>query len=264
MRSNLARRFGRIVVEARALRGMSKTELARRSGISRQMIAVVEGGGANPTVDVLERLGDALGLQVEVRASGEVAIGGPRQRDAAHAICSGYVQRRLEAAGWETAREVSIQDGRYLGWIDLLAFHPATGTLLVIEIKTRIDDLGAIERALDWHERSAGRVARRRGWSVARAASWLVVLATDEVESQLRSNRAALSAAFPERAPTMLTALAQPGTGPVRRGLALIDPRSRRRAWLMRASIDGRRSAVPYRGYADFIARGRSTARSSR
>jgi hypothetical protein len=59
------------------------------------------------------------------------------------------VQRRLEAAGWLVVREVRIESGRYLGWIDLLAFDPVTKTLLVIEIKTRLDDLGDLERTLD-------------------------------------------------------------------------------------------------------------------
>lgn len=261
-RSDLARRFGRIVVDARALRGITKTELARRSGVSRQMIAVVEDGDGNPTLDVLARLGDALRLEIEVRIRGGVTIGGPRQRDAAHAICSGHVQRRLEAAGWETAREVPIEDGRYLGWIDLLAFHPGTGTLLIIEIKTQVDDLGAIERALDWHDRWARRAARRRGWSVTSSATWLLVLASDEVDAQVHSSRSALAASFPDRAPAMQGFVGDPGAGPVRRGLALVDPRSRRRGWLIRARIDGRRSDAPYRGYADFMAKVRSAPSS--
>ena len=42
----------------------------------------------------------------------------------------------------------------------MLAFDPATGILVVIEVKTRLDDLGAIERQMGWYERSAFGVAR--------------------------------------------------------------------------------------------------------
>jgi hypothetical protein len=35
------------------------------------------------------------------------------------------------------------------------------------------------------------------------------------------------------------------------RGLALIDPSSRRRAWLIRTRLDGRRSPAPFADYAD-------------
>ena len=38
-------------------------------------------------------------------------------------------------------------------------------------------------------------------------------------------------------------------------GLAMIDPSSRRREWLIRTTVDGRRSAAPYVDYADFMRR---------
>lgn len=249
------------MIEGRALRGLTKSDLAERSGVSRQMVAVVERGSANPTLDVVAALFDGVGLDVDLTFRGAIAIGGPRQRDAAHAVCSGYLQRRLEAAGWITAREVRIEDGRYLGWIDLMAFHRSTGTLLVIEVKTRLEDLGAIERALDWYDRSALNVARRLGWAATRRAAWLICLASDEVDDRLIVTRSALAAAFPSRAPNMRAVLDDPAAARLDRGLALIDPRSRRRSWLIRARIDGRRSAAPYLGYADFMTRQRAVAR---
>jgi hypothetical protein len=51
------------------------------------------------------------------------------------------------------AREVEIVHGRSHGWIDLLAFDRRTGTMLILEIKTRLSDLGAIERQIAWYER---------------------------------------------------------------------------------------------------------------
>ena len=41
-----------------------------------------------------------------------------------------------------------------------------------------------------------------------------------------------------------------------RRGVAMIDPRSKRRDWLRSLAIDGRRSKLPYRDYADFMRAG--------
>jgi hypothetical protein len=95
-------------------------------------------------------------------------------------MCSAYVQRRLEAAGWQVAREVRIEDGRYVGWIDLLAFHAPTATLLVIEVKTQIEDVGAIERSIDWHIRGARRAAERLGWRAGAVGAWVTALASDE------------------------------------------------------------------------------------
>jgi DNA-binding XRE family transcriptional regulator len=244
--------------------GLSKTGLADRAAVSRQMIAELEDGSANPTLDTVISVLDGLGLELEVIVRGPVMIGGPRTGDAAHAICSGYVQRRLEAAGWKTAREVRIDDGRYVGWIDLLAFHEPTGVLLVIEIKTRIDDLGSIERAMDCYTRAAMKAARRQGWQPIRIGSWLVALGTDEVEARIHDDRRAFDAAFPARATEMTALLADPSSLGRARGLALIDPRSRRRSWLIRTRIDGRRSVLPYRDYADAAHRlGRSDRRSA-
>lgn len=248
-------RIGTIVLDGRLRRGMSKSELAERSGVSRQMVAAVEADTANPTLDIVAALLDGLRLDIEVVARGPVNIGPTRQRDPAHARCSAYLQRRFDAAGWLTAREVRIEDGRYVGWIDLLAFHEASGTLLIIEIKTRIDDLGAIERSIDWYQRAAVGAARRLGWTPTRAAPWLVALATDEVDEGIRANRSALALSFPVRAAEMSAMMTDPAGSTLGRGLALIDPRSRRREPLMRTRVDGRRSAAPYEGYADFMRR---------
>lgn len=248
-------RIGTMVLENRLRRGMSKTDLAERSGVSRQMVAAVESATANPSLDIVAALFAGLELQIEVAARGPVLIGSTPQRDAAHASCSAYLQRRFDAAGWVTAREVRIEDGRYLGWIDLLAFHEPSGTLVVIEVKTQIDDLGAIERSIDWYERAAVSAARRLGWRPTRTASWLVALATDEVDDRIWANRTALSLSFPIRAASMMATMTDPAGSALGRGLALIDPRSRRRDPLIRARTDGRRSAAPYQGYADFMRR---------
>ena len=144
--------------------------------------------------------------------------------------------------------------GRSHGWIDLLAFDPRTGILLVVEIKTRLDDLGAIERQLGWYERSAFEVANRLGWQPRTVVGWLLALASDEVEGVLRSNRDLMARAFPSRAQEM-SSLLETGALPGGRGVALIDPIRKRRAWLIPSHVDGRRSGAPYRGYADAAGR---------
>jgi hypothetical protein len=162
------------------------------------------------------------------------------------------VDRRLRALGLETAREVEVVHGRSHGWMDLLAFDRRSGTLLLIEVKTRLDDLGAVERQLDWYERSVRETVRRFGWSPRRVRSWLIVLASEEVEVVVRANRDFFDRAFPERATAMARSLDGPpigdGSG---RGLAMVDPANRGRRWLIRTRADGRRSPARYSDYAD-------------
>ena len=250
-RIQLGLRLAVIIRDGRLAMRWTKTELSSRSGVSRQMVGEIEAGRANASLDVIAALLESLGISLELLAKGPVVIDA-RRHDAAHAICSAYVQRRLEALGWLVAREVRIEQGRYVGWIDLLAFHEATGTLLVIEVKTRVDDVGAIERSMDWHMSTAMRAARRLGWQPERLTGWLLALATAEVDDALRRTRTIWDRAFPKRAAGLALAIADPRVVGGR-GLALIDPRSRRRDWLIRARIDGRRSRSPYEGYADFM-----------
>jgi hypothetical protein len=98
-----------------------------------------------------------------------------------------------------TLREVMIVDGRYRGWIDIVEFDPLTGTLFIIELKTRLDDVGAIERQVGWYERHARAIAEEHDWTVQRTMSALVVLATDENERAIRIHRDFFDRAFPVR-----------------------------------------------------------------
>jgi transcriptional regulator with XRE-family HTH domain len=231
--------------------GRTQQQLADAIGVTRTHVSAIERGVANPTMDVVERLLRALGLEVDLSVRSPNIIGDRRIRDTVHARCSAYVQRRLAAAGWSVEREVEIVHARSHGWIDVLAFDARTGTLLVIEIKTRLDDLGAIERQLGWYTRSASDIARRFDWRPRRVIPWLLVLASDESDARLRRDTELIRQAFPVRAGAMLAVATDSSAAwPGNRGIALIDPRSRRQAWLQRSRIDGRRSPLPYRDYA--------------
>lgn len=81
----------------------------------------------------------------------------------------------------------------------------------------------------------------------------LIVLASDEVEAAIKSHHALLAAAFPGRARDMLQVVADGTARCDRRGLAMVDPRSRRRDWLIRTRVDGRRSPSPYVGYGQAV-----------
>lgn len=243
--------FGRACLDTRSSLDVSRPELATRVGVSARYIAQIERGEANPSLRLVEAIADALGLDLELSIRPPVFPAGLRVQDAVHARCSSYVDRRLRGHGWATAREVEIVHGRSHGWIDLLAFDHRTGILLIIEIKTRLDDLGALERQIGWYERMAWQAARRLGWRPTRVVAVVLALASDEVERVVRAHRDLMSIAFPMRAKEIGEVIRDLGAPVAGRGFALIDPASRRRDWLIRASVDGRRSRLPYGGYAD-------------
>lgn len=242
--------FGSACRDTRVRLDLTQQQVADRAGVSRSYVAKVELGQANPPLDRVEAIANALGLELDLRPP--LFMKNRLQRDVVHAHCSGYIARRLVSAGWQMAREIEVRHGRSHGWIDLLAFDPRTGVLLIIEVKTRLDDLGAIERQLAWYERSGWAIARDLGWEPRRVASWLLLLCSEEVERAIRTNRRTLDLSFPRRAQEMLSDLDASNLTPAgARGLALVDPTSRRRAWLIRSRVDGRRSSAAFTDYAD-------------
>lgn len=57
-------RFGDAVRKARMAAGLTQEELADRSGLDRSYIGGVERGKRNPTLAVIEKIADGLGLSV--------------------------------------------------------------------------------------------------------------------------------------------------------------------------------------------------------
>jgi transcriptional regulator with XRE-family HTH domain len=118
-------------------------------GLSRSAIARIERGHADrTTVRTLIRVAEALGASLSVRLlwHGE---GLDLLLDAAHADLTDLVLRLLRDTGWDVATEVSFNVRGDRGIIDILAFHSATGALLVIEVKTVVPDLQGMLGTLD-------------------------------------------------------------------------------------------------------------------
>jgi hypothetical protein len=114
-----------------------------------------------------------------------------------------------------------------------------------------LDDIGAVERQFGWYVRSGFDLAHKLGWQPRRVVCWLLALASEEVEAVIRANRDLIAQAFTARARGMARLLNDGEASVAPRGLALIDPASHRRAWILGSRIDGRRSIAPYRDYRD-------------
>ena len=254
---------GSAVASLRDTLGWTQKELARRAGSSQGMVSAVENARLGDlTFSRAERLLAVMGARLVITVDAPFLGDRQRQREPAHARCSAHVVSRLRRAGWQVATEVEVGGDRSRGWIDVLACHPATGLLLVIEIKTEIHDLGAIERSLGWYEREARLAARRLGWRVRESIGCLLLLATDANDVRVEGNRALFAIGFPVRARD-LTAVIADGleTSLAGRAVAMIDPLSKRADWVRPLHLDGRRSKAPHADYAGFMravaARGR-------
>src|SRR5919107_834714 len=135
----LAGDVGRLFREARCAIGWSQDELGLRSGVPQSKISRLERGvHSGVGVEELERLGRALGGRVRLELHAPFLADRERQRDLVHARCLGFVATRLAKAAWTPETEVEIGRSFGPGWIDVLAWHPASDTLLVVEFKTEV------------------------------------------------------------------------------------------------------------------------------
>ena len=148
----------------RALRhrlGWRQRDVGERRGVSQDLVSLVECGHIEDvSVRALRRHARALGAELRL----ELWFRGPeleRLMDEGHAAIVGAVARRLEALGWETRPEVSFAVFAERGSIDLVGWHAATGTLLVIEVKTELVSIEETLRRHDAKVRLAPQVRRQ-------------------------------------------------------------------------------------------------------
>lgn len=192
-------RFGLGIRALRRRRGWTQEKLATEAGISRSAIQRIERGhAADVAVDKLMRLTAALGATISVRIlwQGEAF---DRLLDADHATLVEATLDLLQREGWELATEVSYNLARERGSIDILAFHAATGTLVVIEVKSVVPDLQAMLHGIDRKARIAPRIARERGWDVRTVARLLVLPDDRTARRRVGSHAATFATALSAR-----------------------------------------------------------------
>jgi len=217
-------RFGAALRAARVRRGLRQRDLARLAGVS------------DATVSRLER-GHLEGLAIgTVRAvAGKLDIGielQPRSRsanldrvvNANHASLGEAVIRWFGGLGdWIIPPEVSFSRFGERGVIDLLAWHPATRSLLVIELKTAIVDVGELLGTLDRKIRNGWHVAGELGWDPRTVSGLLIIAEGSTNRRRIGAHRATFDAAFPARIDRLRAWLRQPA-GQVR-GLVFFSDR---------------------------------------
>jgi hypothetical protein len=107
------------------------------------------------------------------------------------------VARMLMDAGWEVRPEVSFSHYGERGVVDLVAWHAASRTLLLVELKTELVDINDMLAVTDRRRRLAANIAEPFGWLPAAVASWVVVAESRTNRRRLEQHRSAIRSAFP-------------------------------------------------------------------
>ena len=121
-----------------------------------------------------------------------------RMLNRGHARLHEAMARWLAAVGgWLTIPEVSFAYDRERGVIDVVAWHAATRSLLVIELKTRIVDVNNLMSTMDIRGRVARRIALEHGWDPVAVGLWVVVAPGRTNARILADHASVLRAKFP-------------------------------------------------------------------
>jgi transcriptional regulator with XRE-family HTH domain len=231
----------------RLRRGWRQLDVARRTGLSQTRISDLEAGdiGSFPLA-TLRRVGAVLEIDVTVAArwrGGELA----RLLDADHAALQSAIAHRFQRHAWEVLAERTFSHVSERGSIDLLARHPSTGVVAVIEIKTVVVDLQDLLARLDAKTRLAPTVAAPLGWRPTTVVPCLFVTASTTARRRL-VDHAPLFARFDVRGSAVRSWIQTPG--PAGGLLALVSPPLSSQAAVRRAGrrrVRSRRLAASLR-----------------
>jgi transcriptional regulator with XRE-family HTH domain len=204
--------------------GLRQSDVAARVGIAQTTVSAIERG----------RL-DHLGLSTLAKVAGSLDAdlvvfirwrGGELDRllDERHATLVARIAEIVERAGWETQPELTFSEYGERGSIDLVAWHPSTRTLLVIEVKTELTSVEETLRKHDLKVRLAPKLVRERlGWEPARVGRLLVLPDESTARRRVGRHAALFDRAFPFRALALRRWLRTP-TSPMS-GLAFVSLR---------------------------------------
>jgi transcriptional regulator with XRE-family HTH domain len=172
-------RFGSMVRAVRIRLRRTQAAVARAASVPRSDVSRLERGGLEDLrVGAVRRILGALEMRVEVKPGWR----GPeldRLINAAHAALQGAVLESLGAlGGWVALPEVTYSIFGERGAIDILAWHAATRSLLIIELKTVLVEAAGLARTMHERVRLAERIALQQGWRPRSVSSWVILTDT--------------------------------------------------------------------------------------
>lgn len=191
-------RVGAILRAVRIRRGLRQVDVARLALVSAMTVSRVERGQLEAlTVHTIRRVARVLEVRMDFAPWSR---GGDLQRfaTAEHAALVEAVTRVLVELGWAVRAEVSFNERGERGFIDLLAWDARTRTLLVIEVKTEIVDVGELLGTLDRKRRLADAIAGGIGWNPVAVAAALIVENTRTNRRRVADHRATIRTQLPE------------------------------------------------------------------
>lgn len=188
---------GRVFRELRLRLGWPQRLVAAKAGISRSAYSEIERGGIDRVpLGKLRTVGGVLEVRLVLEPRWRGA-GLDRALSSRHASMTEVVSRLLIEAVWEVHPEVSFNHFGERGVVDIVAWHAASRTVLLIELKTELADINDLLAVTDRRRRLAAAIAAPFDWTPRTVGQWVVVADSRTNRRRLADHRTVLRAAFP-------------------------------------------------------------------
>lgn len=204
-------RIGRLFRAVRQRRNLRQRDVASRARVSQKTVSEVELGRLEAVgLATVRRISAVLDVRVSLQA-GWNGGQGDRLIDRAHAHLVNVIARILERGGWTLHPEFTFNHFGDRGSVDILAWHAATRTLLIVEVKATLTDLQDLLAALSRKVRVVPAIAAQTfGWERLHVAQLLFVGDTKGNRAVVSRHAAIFDAAFPMRSREARTWVSRP------------------------------------------------------
>ena len=193
-------RAGRVIRAVRIELGLRQLDVARRAGVDQKTVSLIERGELiRVSIRSLRDICRALEITqgIELRWQGGMI---DRLIDRGHAALVELALTELRALGWETIPELTFNEFGERGSVDIVAWHPRTRVLLIVEVKTVLTDLQAMLMSLSKKVRIVpGLLATERGWDRRGLGRILVVDGSRGNRATVARHASMFDATFPGR-----------------------------------------------------------------
>lgn len=204
-------RIGAKVRALRQRRGWRQSDVAARCGVSQGVVSLIERGRLDlVSLDKLRRVARELDADLVLQLRWR---GGDLDRlvDEAHAGLLGAFIGMLQALSWEIRAEVSYSVYGERGSIDVLGWHQATQSLLVVEVKTELVSVEETLRKHDEKSRLAPKLALEQfGWIARKTSRLLVFPDWSTPRKRVARHAAVLDLSYPARGAAIRSWLRSP------------------------------------------------------
>lgn len=206
------RRVGRAIREIRIHLGLRQADVSVASGVSQRTISEIELGRLEHVrLRTLRLVAEALDVRVSVDPWWR-SVRVDHLLDRGHAALVEHVARTLRTAGWTVRVEVTFNAFGDRGSADLVAWHPVERALLIVEVKTRIDDTQEPTSTFSKKVRVLPAIhAREDGWDAVTVGRLLVLADTRMNRDLVRDHRATFDSIWPARTAAVRRWLRRPG-----------------------------------------------------